>query len=63
MLKCAIFADFLDFDVVADTLTQLHAREDKIHAFLAFMFKNINHFIYLNASLSCIRFILVEKLC
>ena len=29
MLKCAIFADFLDFEKVAATLTQLHAREEK----------------------------------
>ena len=29
MLKCAIFADFLDFETAAATLTQLHARKDK----------------------------------
>ena len=39
MLKCAIFADFLDFENVAATLTHLHAREDKTHGFLSFLFK------------------------
>ena len=29
MLKCVIFADFLDLEKVAATLTQLHAREEK----------------------------------
>ena len=46
---------------VADTLTRLHAREDKTHWFLAFLFKNINHFIDLNKTLSCIRSIIREK--
>ena len=40
MLKCAFLADFLDFETVAATLTQLHAREEKTHGFLAFLFKN-----------------------
>ena len=51
MLKCAIWANFLDFETVAATLTQLHVREEKTHGFLAFLFKNIYHFIDLNISL------------
>ena len=29
MFKCAILADFLDFETVAATLTQFHVREEK----------------------------------
>ena len=47
---------------VAATLTQLHAREEKTHWFLAFLFKNIYHFIDLNTSLSYIRMVMGEKL-
>ena len=48
---------------VAATLTQLHAREEKTHGFLAFLLKNIHYFIGLNTSLSYIRMVMGEKLC
>ena len=38
MLKCAILADFLDFEKVAATLRQLHAREEKTRFFFVFFF-------------------------
>ena len=61
MLKCAIFADFLDLEKVAATLTQLHAREEKHMVFLHFSLKNIHYFIGLNTSLSYIRMVMGEK--
>ena len=48
---------------VAATLTQLHAREEKTHGFLAFLLKNIHYFIGLNTSLPYIRMVMGEKLC
>ena len=48
---------------VAATLTQLHAREEKTHGFLAFLLKNIHYFIGLNTSLSYIRLVMGEKSC
>ena len=48
---------------VAATLTQLHAREEKTHGFLAFLLKNIRYFIGLNTSLSYIRMVMGENLC
>ena len=48
---------------VAATLTQLHAREEKTHGFLAFLLTNIHYFIGLNTSLSYIRMVMGEKLC
>ena len=48
---------------VAATLTQLQAREEKTHGFLAFLLKNIRYFIGLNTSLSYIRMVMGEKLC
>ena len=62
MLKCAILADFLVLKTVAATLTQLHAREEKTHGFLAFLLKNIHYFIGLDTSLSYIRMVMGEKL-
>ena len=61
MLKCAIFADFLDLEKVAETLTQLHAREEKHMVLLHFSLKNIHYFIGLNTSLSYIRMVMGEK--
>ena len=58
MLKCAILADFLDLKTVAATLTELHVREEKTHGFLAFLFKNIYHFIDFHTSLSYIRMVM-----
>ena len=48
---------------VAVTLTQLHAREEKKHGFLAFLFKNIHYFIGFKTSLSYIRMVMGENLC
>ena len=47
----------------AATLTQLHAREEKTHVFLAFLLKIIQYFIVLNTSLSYIRMVMGEKVC
>ena len=63
MLKCAILADFLDFETVAATLTQFPTKEEKTHWFLAFLLKNIHYFIGLNTSLSYIRMVMGEKIC
>ena len=48
---------------VAATLTRLHAREEKTHGFLPFLFENIYHIIDLNTSLSYIMMVMGEKLC
>ena len=48
---------------VAATLTQLHAREERIHGFLAFLLKIVHYFIGLNTSLFYIRMVMGEKLC
>ena len=48
--------------MVAATLTQLHAREEK-HGFLAFLLKNRHYFIGSKTSLSYIRVVMGEKLC
>ena len=48
--------------MVAATLTQLHAREEKTHGFLAFLLTNIHYFIGLNTSLSYIRMVMGEKI-
>ena len=58
------FGRFLRFKKKnAAILTQLHAREEKTHGFLAFLLKNIHYFIGLNTSLSYIRMVMGEKLC
>ena len=48
---------------VAATLTQLHAREEKTHGFLAFLLKNRHYFIGSKTSLSYIKVVMGEKLC
>ena len=48
---------------VAATLTQLHARKEKTHGFLAFLLKIVHYFIGLNTSLFYIRMVMGEKLC
>ena len=63
MLKCAIFADFIDFENGCCYLKQLHTREENKHGFLAFMFKNIHYFICFNTPLFYIRMVMEEKLC
>ena len=63
MLKCAILADFLDFENGCCYPEQLHAREEKTHGFLAFLLKNRHYFIGSKTSLSYIRVVMGEKLC
>ena len=63
MLKCAIFADFIDFENGCCYLNTIAHKIRKTHGFLAFMFKNIHYFIGLNAPLSYIRMVIGEKLC
>ena len=62
--KICHFCLFLRFGKrFAATLTQLHAREEKTHGFLAFLLKFIHYFIGFKTSLSYIRMIMGEKLC
>ena len=63
MLKCVILLISSILKTVAVTLTQLHAREEKKHGFLAFLFKNIHYFIGFKTSLSYISMVMGEKLC
>ena len=63
MLKCAILADFLDFENGCCYLNTIARKRRKTHGFLAFLLKNIRYFIGLNTSLSYIRMVMGEKLC
>ena len=64
MLKCAHFLPISSIlKTVAATLTQLHAREEKTHGFLAFLLKNRHYFIGSKTSLSYISMVMGEKLC
>ena len=63
MLKCVILLISSILKTVAVTLTQLHAREERTHGFLAFLFKIVHYFIGLNTSLFYIRMVMGEKLC
>ena len=63
MLKCAIFADFLDFENGYCYLNTIAHTIRKTHVFLAFLLKIIHYFIGLNTSLSYIRMVKGEKLC
>ena len=64
MLKCAIFADYLDFEKGCFYLnTMACKRRKKKHGFLAFLFKNLYHFIDINTSLSYISSMMGEQLC
>ena len=63
MLKCVILLISSILKKVAVTLTQLHAREEKKHGFLAFLFKNIHYFIGFKIALSYISMVMGEKLC
>ena len=49
--------------MVAATLTQLHAREEKNMGFLHFLLKNRHYFIGSKTSLSYIKVVMGEKLC
>ena len=63
MLKCAHFADFLDFENGCCYLNTIARKRGKTHGFLAFFLKIIYFFIGLNTSLSYIRMVMGEKLC
>ena len=63
MLKCAIFADFIDFENGCCYLNTIARKRGKTHGFLAFFPKIIHYFIGLNTSLSYIRMVMGEKLC
>ena len=63
MLKCVILLISSILKTIAVTLTQLHAREEKTHGFLAFLLKIVHYFIGLNTSLFYIRMVMGEKLC
>ena len=63
MLKCAIFADFLDFENGCCYLNTIALQRRKTHGFLAFWFKNRHYSIGSNTSLSYIRMVIGEKIC
>ena len=64
MFKCAILADFLDFENGCCYLNTIaRKRRKKTDGFLAFLLKNIHYFIGLNTSLLYIRMVMGEKLC
>ena len=64
MLKCAILADFLDFENSCCYLNTIaRKRGKKTHGFLAFLLKNRHYFIGSKTSLSYIRVVMGEKLC
>ena len=50
MLKCAILADFLDFENGCCYLNTIARKRGKTHGFLAFLLKVIHNFIGLNTS-------------
>ena len=61
MLKCAIFADFLDFENGCCYLNTIAHKRRKTLGFRAFLLKIIHYFIGLNTSLSYIRMVMGEK--
>ena len=61
MLKCVILLISSILKTVAATLTQLHEREEKTHAFLAFLLKILHYVIGLNTLLFYIRMVMGEK--
>ena len=63
MLKCAILADFLDFENGCCYLNTIARKRRKTHGFLAFLLTNIHYFIGFNTSLSYIRMVMGEKIC
>ena len=63
MLKCSIFADFIDFENGCCYLNTIAHKRRKTHGFLAFLLKNIHYFIGFNTSLSYIRLVMGEKIC
>ena len=63
MFKCAILADFLDFENGCCYLNTIARKRRKTHGFLAFLLKNRHYFIGFKTSLSYIRVVMGEKLC
>ena len=63
MFKCAILADFLDFENGCCYLNTIARKRGKTYGFLAFFLKIIHNFIGLNTSLSYIKMVMREKLC
>ena len=63
MLKCAIFADFLDFKNGCCYLNTIARKKRKTHGFLAFLLKIVHYVIGLNTSLFYIRMVMPEKIC
>ena len=62
MLKCAILADFLDFENGCCYLNTIARKRRTTHGFLAFLLKNMHYSIGLNTSLPYIRMIMGQKL-
>ena len=62
MLKCAILADFLDFENDCYYLNTIARKRGKTHGFLAFLLKNRHYFIGSKTSLSYIRVVMGEKI-
>ena len=58
MLKCAILADFLDFEKGCCYLNTFARKRRKIIWVSCVLFKNIHYFIGLNTSLSYIRMVM-----
>ena len=63
MLKCAIFADFLDFENGCCYLNTIACKKRKNTRVSCIFLKIIHYFIGLNTSLSYIRMVMGEKLC
>ena len=63
MLKCAIFADVLDFENGCCYLNTIARKIRKTHRFHAFLLKSRHSLIGLNTSLSFIRMVMGEKVC
>ena len=61
MFKCAIFADFLDFENGCCCLNTIACWRRKITQVSCILFKNIYPFIGLITSLSYIRMVMEEK--
>ena len=62
MLKCAIFADFLDFENDSCYLNTIAHKIRKTHGFLALLLKNRHYFIGFKTSLSYISLVMGEKI-
>ena len=63
MLKCAILADFLDFENGCCYPKTIARKKGKNTWVFAFLLKFIHYLIGLNTSFSYIRMIMGEKIC